>query len=86
LRSQFETVSNAINIVEDEGIPPMVALVQVFVDVVGVLWTFVNTYMVPATPAGITIIHVAIWTPVVIGLLTMVSMFIKSLWGRKKAG
>jgi hypothetical protein len=64
----------------------MVALVQVFVDVVGVLWTFVNTYMVPATVADVTIIHVAIWTPVIIGLLTMVSMFIKSLWGRKKAG
>lgn len=60
----------------------MTALVQLFVDIVGILFTFVNTYMVPATVADVTIIHVAIWTPVIIGLITLTVGFVKRLWAR----
>ncbi|MBX0331163.1 hypothetical protein K2Z83_26290 [Oscillochloris sp. ZM17-4] len=61
----------------------MTALVQAFVDIVGILFTFVETYMVPATAADITIIHVAIWTPVIIGLITLTVGFVKGLWSRR---
>jgi len=62
----------------------MVAMVQIFIDVITILWTFVQTYLIPATVADINIIHVAIWTPVVIGLLSMVISFGKGMWSRGK--
>lgn len=62
----------------------MGAMVQIFIDVITVLWTFVSSYLIPATVADINLIHVAIWTPVVIGLLSMVVGFAKSMWARRK--
>ncbi|PDW00978.1 hypothetical protein [Candidatus Chloroploca asiatica] len=61
----------------------MVALVQVFVDVMGALLTFVITYLIPDEVADVTILHVAIWTPVTIGLAGMVIGFVKKMWGRR---
>jgi len=61
----------------------MVALVQVFLDVIGVLFTFVQTYLIPANVAGVTILHVAIWTPVVIGLAGLTVSFVKRMWSRR---
>lgn len=66
----------------------MVALVQNFVDVITILWTFVQAYLIPTDVASITILHVAIWTPVVLGLITLVIGTIKGMFkggGRKKA-
>ena len=61
----------------------MVALVQIFVDIIGIFFTFVQTYLVPDTASNINIIHVAVWTPVVIGLLALTASFIKGLWARR---
>lgn len=60
----------------------MVTLVQTFVDVIGVLITFVTTYLVPADVASITILHIAIWTPVVLGLLTLTIGMLRGMWSR----
>ncbi len=60
----------------------MVALVQAFVDIIGVLITFVTTYLVPADASSITILHVAIWTPVVLGLLTLTIGMLRGMWRR----
>lgn len=62
----------------------MAAMIQIFIDVITILWTFVQNYLIPTTVADINLIHVAIWTPVVIGLLTMVIGFAKSMWARRK--
>lgn len=61
----------------------MTALVQVFLDVIGALLTFVQTYLIPTTVAGVTILHVAIWTPVVIGLAGLTVSFVKRMWSRR---
>ncbi|PDW01403.1 hypothetical protein [Candidatus Chloroploca asiatica] len=61
----------------------MTALVQVFLDVVGALLTFIQTYLIPADAASVTILHVAIWTPVVIGLAGLTVSFVKRMWGRR---
>lgn len=61
----------------------MTALVQVFLDVIGALLTFVQTYLIPADVAGVTILHVAIWTPVVIGLAGLTVSFVKRMWSRR---
>ncbi|PDW01404.1 hypothetical protein [Candidatus Chloroploca asiatica] len=61
----------------------MTALVQVFLDVIGALLTFITTYLIPANAAGVTILHVAIWTPVVIGLAGLTVSFVKRMWARR---
>lgn len=61
----------------------MVALVQAFLDIVGAFITFVNDYLVPVDAASITILHVAIWTPVIIGLAGLVVGFLKGMWSRR---
>ncbi len=58
----------------------MTAMFQVFVDIISLLWTFVQTYLIPATTSDINIIHVAIWTPVAIGILNQVVNFGKGMW------
>lgn len=58
-------------------------LIQVFIDVVTALYTFVSTNLIPATAADVNIIHVAIWTPVVIGLIKLVVSMIKGFWARR---
>lgn len=65
----------------------MTALVQGFVDIVTILFGFVKTQLVPADFASTTILHVAIWLPVVIGLISLTVGMTKSLWSRggKKA-
>ena len=63
----------------------MAALVQVFIDVLEILVTFVLDYLVPAAAADVTILHVAIWTPVIIGLVSLtVGMFKGMFKGRSK--
>jgi len=64
----------------------MTAMFQVFVDIISLLWTFVQTYLIPASVSNVNIIHVAIWTPVTIGILNQVVNFGKGMWrGGKKA-
>lgn len=60
----------------------MVALVQVFLDVIAALLTFVQGNLIPAAVADVNIIHVAIWTPVVLGLAAGVVAFLKRMWSR----
>lgn len=61
----------------------MTALVQVFIDIVGALLTFITTYLIPDAVADVTILHVAIWTPVVLGLAGMTVSFVKRMWSRR---
>jgi hypothetical protein len=61
----------------------MTALVQVFLDVIGALLTFITTYLIPAEAADVTILHVAIWTPVVVGLAGLTVSFVKRMWSRR---
>lgn len=60
----------------------MTSLVQTFVDVIGILWTFIEAHLIPTTVSGVNIIHVAIWTPVTIGLASMTIAFAKGMWKR----
>lgn len=61
----------------------MSALVSEFITIIGLFWTFMQTYLVPATVADINIIHVAIWVPVMLGLLTGTIGTIKGMWSRR---
>lgn len=63
----------------------MVDLVQIFMDVIGVFWTFVETYMIPATVADVNIIHVAIWTPIMLGLVTGTIGTLRGLFRSRRA-
>ena len=63
----------------------MSALVQTFVDIIGILVTFVKTYLIPATASDVNILHVAIWAPVVLGLITLTGSMLKGLWSRRRA-
>lgn len=60
----------------------MAALVTEFVAVLTVLFTFVQDNLIPADVASVNIIHVAIWLPVVIGLVIMTIGMVKSFWAR----
>lgn len=59
----------------------MSAVVTEFINIITLFWTFVKTYLVPTGVSDVNIIHVAIWTPVMLGLLTMTTTTIKRLWG-----
>ncbi len=61
----------------------MTALVQAFLDIVGLFVTFIQTYLIPADAASITILHVAIWTPVVLGLVGLTTGMLKRMWARR---
>ena len=62
----------------------MVALFQVFMDVLGIMFTFVQTYLIPPTASDVNVIHVAVWTPITLGILGGVIAFFKKLWGGNK--
>jgi hypothetical protein len=62
----------------------MADIVAAFVTLVGTFITFVNTYLVPADADSITILHVAIWTPVILGLLSLTVGMLRKMWGGKK--
>lgn len=61
----------------------MALLVAEFVAVITTLYGFVEGNLVPADVASINIIHVAIWTPVTIGLITLVVSMVKGFWARR---
>lgn len=61
----------------------MSALVQAFLDIVGLFVTFIQTYLIPVDAASITILHVAIWTPVVLGLVSLTTGMLKRMWARR---
>ena len=61
----------------------MTALVQVFLDIIGLFVTFVTDYLIPADAASISILHVAIWTPVVLGLVSLTTGMLKRMWARR---
>jgi hypothetical protein len=63
----------------------MAALVGEFVAVITTLYTFVSTNLIPADVASVNIIHVAIWTPVTIGLINGVVAMIKRFWSSRRA-
>ena len=63
----------------------MVAIFQIFVDVLGIFMTFVKTYLIPATSSDINIIHVALWLPVTLGLVAGTISMIKGMWRSRKA-
>lgn len=61
----------------------MAALITEFLTIVTALLTFVQDTLVPADVASITLIHVAIWTPVVIGFVGLVVNMLKGMWARR---
>lgn len=61
----------------------MAAIVAALVTLIGTFVTFVQDYLIPATAADINLIHVAIWTPVVLGLLSLTGGFLKGMWARR---
>ena len=62
----------------------MTAIFQIFVDVIGIFVTFVKTYLIPATASEINILHVAIWTPVTVGLIVLTVGMLKGMWQSKR--
>ena len=60
----------------------MSALINEFIAVITILYTFVADNLVPADAASVNIIHVAIWTPVMVGLVSSVVTMIKGFWRR----
>lgn len=65
---------------------PVVQMLQVLLGAVTVLWDFVKTSVIPPDAASINIIHIAIWVPVTLGLLSMVIAWGKGMWSRRKSG
>jgi len=63
---------------------PVVQMLQVFLAVVTVLWDFVKANLIPPDVASINIIHIAIWTPVTLVLLSLVIAWGKGMWSRRK--
>ncbi|MEM8535532.1 MAG: hypothetical protein AAGF95_32175 [Chloroflexota bacterium] len=56
-------------------------LVQPFIDVIIALFDFVVAYLIPTSAADVNLIHIGIWTPVIIGLVSSVVVMIKGFWG-----
>jgi hypothetical protein len=59
----------------------MAAIFTEIMLVVAELFTFVETNLVPADAASLNIIHIAVWTPVTLGLIGMLVRVLKSFWG-----
>lgn len=47
----------------------MAAVVQAILDAILPIWTWVTTNFVPATAADVTLVHVALWSPFIMGLV-----------------
>lgn len=62
----------------------MTDLIKTFIDIIGQFIVFVNTYLVPTSASAVTILHVAIWTPVMTGLAGLVVGFLKGMWGGRR--
>ncbi len=65
--------------------PPSVVeqLFQTFLNILTLLISFVMDTLVPPSIAEVNIIHIAIWLPVTIGLLTMVVGLVRGFWNRR---
>jgi chemotaxis protein histidine kinase CheA len=61
----------------------MIAILQSLLDIIGMVWSGVTPWLVPASLGAINIIHVAIWTPVIVGLLIMTRSTIQRLTPRQ---
>lgn len=58
-------------------------MLEAFVALIVVLYNFVVENLIPATAADMNLIHVAIWLPVIVGLVSTVVAMIKGFWGRR---
>ncbi|HEU4323289.1 MAG TPA: hypothetical protein VFS21_09060 [Roseiflexaceae bacterium] len=65
--------------------PPSVVeqLFQTFLNILTLLINFVMDTLVPPSIAEVNIIHVAIWLPVTIGLLSLVIALVRGFWSRR---
>lgn len=59
----------------------MPEMLQAFVDMIIIFYNFVVENLIPATAADINLIHVAIWLPIIVGLVSTVVAMIKGFWG-----
>ena len=56
-------------------------LVAEFLVILALIFDFVVAIIVPADVASITLVHVAIWVPITLGLATLAITFFRKTWG-----
>ena len=61
----------------------MSGMVGELITVTGLLWDFMEGRIIPTSIAEINIVHVAIWVPVTLGLISGAGASIKRMFGRR---
>ncbi len=61
-------------------------MIESFLNLLGMLVAFVQARLIPASLAELSLLHVAIWSPVVVGLVALSARTLRSMVRRRPAG